>query len=255
MMVATRHDEDQEFVLPVALTSTELAMLEFTNGSASSNVFDQQLLLTSKESYLWAAFIALCAESKNVTREQFESAARGMLDEFSSVRSPGEFDPSYSEALYVLLIKSFAHRLQLDAEFSVIFRSVRDTYASLVKRGLIEDPFFLSPNLLQTLSSSSHMASVGIAVLGLIPTEFGRVTEEGRTISLKIRSLYLDYERTVKDGRISTQVNFRVLQLVKAFLDLTRNGLDALDRKNASPLHTKTTKGKKARRDSSKSKK
>ena len=95
---------------------------------------------------------------------------------------------------------------------------------------------------------------MGIAVLGLVPTEFGRVTEEGKTISLRIRSLYLDYEHTVKGKEVSTQVHFRVLQFVKTFLDLARDGLDMLDRKNVLPTPTKMTKRKKAPRGTSKSK-
>lgn len=247
-----RRNREADFVLPVDLTATELALLEFTNGSATSTADRRRLLLTSKEAYLWAALVAVCAKSPNVTGEKFEIATRGMLEEFNSVRSPGEFDPAHSEALYVLLISSFARRVGLDAELTEIYNSVRQSYAGLLKRGLVEDPFFLVPNLLHAVGSTPHLASMGIAVLGLIPTEFGRVTKAGKTTSLKIRSLYLDYERTAKGNQTSIQVHFRVLQFAKCFLDLARSGLDALDRNNVSTSTTKIPKGKKAQRGRSK---
>ena len=140
--MARSQDKEPDFVLPIDLTPAELALLEFTNGSATSAGVNERLLLTSKEAYLWAAFIARGVESQSVTSEKFEIATRGMLEEFASVRSPAEFDPSHNEALYVLLRSSFAHRLGLDVDLNHIYNSVKGAYAGLLKRGLIEDPFF-----------------------------------------------------------------------------------------------------------------
>jgi len=246
--------KDINFVLPIDLTAAELALLEFTNGSATCGAVKQRLLVTSKEAYLWAAFIAKYVESRpRVTSETFERAIREVLDEFANLTrtDTSGFEASASEATYVLLISSFAQKLGLNVEFSDLQQSARGAYESLVKRGLIEDPFFLTPTLLQAVGSVPHLQSLGIAVLGLIPIEFGRVTEEGKLISLTIRSLYLDYERKVRGKTVSTEWNFRLLQLVKGFLDFTRTGLDHLDRKNASVLPSKTSKGRKSPRGKS----
>jgi hypothetical protein len=177
-----------------------------------------------------------------------------LLEEFAANRSPQQFDPSHGEALYVLLTSSFAHRLGLDAELTDIKTSVQGAYAGLLRRGLVEDPFFLVPDVLHAIGNVPHLASVGIALLGLVPTEFGVVTEEGKITSLKIKSLYVDYERKIKGIQVSTQLHFRVLQLAKTFINAARIGLDALDGKHSESSSTKMVKGKKVKSGTSKGK-
>ena len=252
---------ESDIALPVDLSPTELALLEFTNGSATTVSDDQRLMFLSKEAYLWAAIIAQCAQSRPLTLKRFESATRDMFREFAGTRSPSTFDVLHSEALFRLLTTSFAQSVGIESELSTIQDSARVAYANLVRRGLIEDPFVLDSHLLQAIGSVPHVA---FAVLGLIPTEFGRVTTNGKTTSLRIKTLYLDYERELKgETEVSTHVRFRVLQLVKSFLNLAKVGLDSLDGDSAqhSPMRKSSrgpntsTKGKSSKSAAPKQKK
>ena len=243
-----RRDARPSFTLSVDLTPAELALLEFTNGSATSQQ-GQRILLTSKESYLWASFIAKCVEMQpNLSSTTFAIVTQSVIAEFPTPDPTGahgfEASASASEATYLRVFFSFAQQLGIAVEPSDIQKSAQDAYASLVTRGLIEDPFFLP--LVSAVSNIPHLQAIGVAVLGLVPIEFGRVTEQGKQTSLKIKSLYMDYERTVQGAHVSTHINFRLLQFVKMFLDLTRNGLDGLDgssptSSNPKPAGRRTT--------------
>ena len=184
-----RRDARPTFTLPVDLAPAELALLEFTNGSATSQQ-GEKILLTSKESYLWASFIAKCVEMQpDISSTKFATVTQSVIAEFVNPDSTGArgFEASSSEATYLRVFFSFAQQLGIAVELSEIQKSAHDAYARLVTRGLIEDPFFLP--LVSTVRNIPHLQAVGVAVLGLVPIEFGRVTEQGRQTSLKIKSL------------------------------------------------------------------
>src|ERR1017187_9142671 len=85
-------------------------------------------------------------------------------------------------------------------------------YRALLDAQLIEDPFVIPVGV------------ISLAVLGLLPVSFTRQTAKGRTLLLKFESLFLSYEKSIKEEITTVDVRFRLWKLVRAFYRAASSG-------------------------------
>lgn len=189
---------------------TEIAVLEMTNDGKDVRK-SQSAMVTSKESYVWAALMAHIAEKRpEVTPEQFVAAmigpqnSQGLKTYYQNFPLSGtEGQPPYESTPDV--VGSTIRSLGLKADSSGMVESASTAYKSLVKRGWIEDP-------VEILVGGALMS-----VMGLVPVSFTVKTKDGRKISKKIKALYWNYEKSESRGITTTKVEVRLLKMIRAF--------------------------------------
>jgi hypothetical protein len=153
-----------------------MAALEITNNPNvnSKRKKSRSALLTTKQTYLWAALLAHVAESApNVTSENVISAAtvRGLsrndikrvYEEFSSTYESEETTKRSAPDVLGATIRA----LGLNVTTHQLTNSAKAAYESLLRKGLIEDP-------LEIL-----VGGIAVAVVGLLPVSFTRRRRPG----------------------------------------------------------------------------
>lgn len=189
---------------------TEIAVLEMTNDGKDVRK-SQSAMVTSKESYVWAALMAHIAEKRpEVTPEQFVAAmigpqnSQGLKTYYQNFPLFGtEGQPPYESTPDV--VGNAIQSLGLKADSSGMVQSASTAYGSLVKRGWIEDPVEIL------------VGGALLSVMGLVPVSFTVKTKDGRKISKKIKALYWSYEKSESRGITTTKVEVRLLKMIRAF--------------------------------------
>lgn len=190
---------------------TEIAVLEMTNDGKDVRK-SPWAMVTSKESYVWAALMAHIAENRpEVTPEQFTAAIIGPkishslkihYENFPIIG--GEGTSSYQTLPDV--VGSTIQALGLsNINNNNMVQNASIAYRALVKRGWIEDPVEIL------------VGGVLMSVMGLLPVSFTAKTKEGRKISKKIKALYWSYEKSESRGVTTTKVEVRLLKMIRAF--------------------------------------
>jgi hypothetical protein len=198
------------------ISLAEFAVLEMTNDPKAKSKVNrtEPVTVTSKEAYVWAALMAHVAENEpGIGATEIIRAALG--------RSPRPIKNHYRNFPYYVygtetqtvspqiapdLLGSVVKTLGLKVTVPQLVQSASNSYRSLTKKGLIEDPVEI---LL------AH--GVVLAVLGMLPTGFTQKTKEGRTVSKKLKALYWTYEKSESRGVTTTEIELRLLKMIKAF--------------------------------------
>lgn len=226
------------------LSLDELAILEFTNGdyelepvwkAAQGPEGHGTLILTTKESYVWPVVVAdVLRKRPDMTEEELLEAIRmaGDLVRWSIKEHYAAFSfdmmmhPARQASLFMTFLTSFVSTLGLLPAFAEqgsnrpgdefasqqfmllqgFFTRTSDAMRSLVEKNLIEDPVELE-----------IAASVGVAVLGLIPVGFTKKTSNGITTYRKIAAGYWSYEMSRRNGVKTENFSFRFIGLLRAF--------------------------------------
>jgi hypothetical protein len=190
---------------------TELAVLEMTNDGKDPTKSGSGMV-TSKEAYVWAALMAHVVENRpEVTPEQLILAATSEPNirrnlKFFYNQFPMGFGDHETAAIFPPDVIGTAIRsLHLEVKPLELTQSARVAYSTLVKRGWIEDPVEIL------------VAGAWLSVMGFVPVSFTQKTKEGRKISKKIKALYWSYEKSETRGITTTNVEFRLQKMVKAF--------------------------------------
>lgn len=210
------------------ISAVEYAMLSLTNQqnpardkravrplSNHSRSRSKAIVLTTKEAYLWAAFLALAVERKpDVDAETLTSRLQTALREFQMtegvIERLGGDAPNVQSRFEVF---SYASRaLEFEVNFNELAVITNRGYTGLLDAQLIEDPPVLTVGVLS------------LAVLGLLPYSFTRQTAKGRTLLLKFDSMFMSYERSTKQGITTTDVKFRLWRVMRAFYRFAASG-------------------------------
>jgi hypothetical protein len=209
------------------LTPLELAILEMTNDATvrvSRKSKPRLTILTSKEAYFWAAFIAFLAESTAV-----EPDALARVTELALLRALRSHEADRRERFKMrrtifeaglfageefLIYHDIVSGLQIQdgGGFRSFLGSALSGYSSLERKGLIEDP----PIVL--------VSGVATLVLGMVPVSFTKKTKNGKVVSRRIKALWWKWEKAERAGTVQTSLEFRVLKLLRAF----RSGFGAV---------------------------
>ncbi|HKV77401.1 MAG TPA: hypothetical protein VJP02_04640 [Candidatus Sulfotelmatobacter sp.] len=190
---------------------TEIAVLQMTNNpdSKAKPKKSQPVVLTTKQSYLWAAFLAFVAEKyPGISPEQIALtvATRGLSPEFIR-RAYRDFDMEHeTETVSALkILQATMAALKIESSPRLFAEHAKSAYDSLVRKGLIEDPLEIM------------VGGIAVAVLGLLPFSFTQKTKAGQKVSKKLKALYWQYEKSENRGVVTTNVEFRLLKMIKAF--------------------------------------
>ena len=204
--------------MPTEITGAELALLALSNPREISLKTKFPIALTTKESYLWALFLATLAESELVIRP---AQLVDTIHEEMKVHQVEQMLPSagmMTDSPRGLILKRVAERLlspppdDVDIWFEGLMHNADQTYRSLIAKGLIEDPL------------SVALGGIAVAVLGLIPVSFTRQTQAGEQVLMRITSLFYQYEQSRKDTTESVNIRFHLFALIKAFSAAASSG-------------------------------
>ena len=197
------------------ISVAELAVLEMSNDPKvkTKTRGTRTVTVTSKEAYIWAALMAHVAEkaphigASEVMRAALGPSPRRIKDYYRKfslqadeiglpTQNPESTPNSLASAIKTLGLKITAHE---------VVASAKNSYESLMRKGLIEDPVEIL------------VGGIVFAVLGMLPTGFTRKTKEGKTVSKKVKALYWMYEKSENRGVTTTKVEFRLLKMIKLF--------------------------------------
>jgi hypothetical protein len=204
--------------IPTEMTGAELALLALSNPREVSLETESPIALTTKESYLWAIFLATLAESELIIQP---AQLVDTIHEEMEIHQVKQMLPSagiMADSPQGSILKRVAERLlapppgDVDIWFEGLKHNADQTYQSLIAKGLIEDPF------------SVVLGGIAVAVLGLVPVSFTRQTHAGEQVLMRITSLFYQYERSLKDKTESVNIRFRLFALIKAFSAAASSG-------------------------------
>jgi hypothetical protein len=204
--------------MPTEVTGAELALLALSNPRDVSLETKFPITLTTKESYLWALFLATVAESEVVIQpaQLFDTIHEEIKIHQLDQKLLGA--KAITDSPQGSILKSVAKRLlspppeDVDLWFEGLTHNTNQTYRSLIAKGLIEDPFTVV------------LSGIAVAVLGLIPVSFTRQTQAGEQVMMRIASLFYQYERSRKDTTESVNIRFHLFALIKAFSAAASSG-------------------------------
>jgi len=190
------------------LSLAELAVLDMTNDPEIER--GAPIVLTTKDSYAWAAAVALSLERfPGLAPEDFRARYSYAVQNLH-----GPLQQLYREAL-PWRTRPFQEHLAYDMFGSVVgsfgvsqeiaFATAEQAYGSLSGRELVEDPFDLL------------VGGAPLMVLGLVPFSFTRKTQNGKTLSLKMSALFWSYEQSHVKGTEKQQLQFKLLKILRAF--------------------------------------
>lgn len=214
------------------ITPYELAILELTyDGDVHRPELKpfqpkEPIVLTTKDSYIWASSVALLLERRpDISEQEILSALRDSIramretltEYYSSYRAPSL--GGYEAYVFADLHKEFCRRLHLGEEFAekASVEAVR-AYSSLIDRQYIEDPVITT------------LFGWPIALIGLIPYSFTKRTRRGKVIYRKIESLFWRYEMRETAGERQQHFYLKILKylraLKRAFVEDTEDEVD-----------------------------
>jgi hypothetical protein len=210
------------------LSAVEYAMLALTNqqnpardkravrlAPEKRRSRSKAIVLTTKESYFWATFLASVAESNpeansdllvlrlQTAIQQFQRDPHGEL---------GRLRASGADNVEISLFSYVSHALGLQLPTEKLMAETQRGYRALLDAQLIEDPFVMPVGM------------ISLAVLGFLPVSFTRQTAKGRTLLLKFETLFLSYEKSIKEEITTVDVRFRLWKLVRAFYRAASSG-------------------------------
>jgi hypothetical protein len=204
--------------MPTEISSAELALLALSNPREVSLGTKSPIALTTKESYLWALFLATLAEGELVIQS---AQLVNTIHEEMKIHQVEQMLPSagtMTDSPQSSILKRVAERLlspppaDVDIWFDGLDHNADQTYRSLVAKGLIEDPF------------SVVLGGIAVVVLGLTPVHFTRQTQAGEQVLIRIKSLFYQYEKSRKDKTDSVNIRFHLFSLIKAFTAAASSG-------------------------------
>jgi hypothetical protein len=173
------------------------------------------VMVTTKEAYTWAALMAHIADKHPEIRPEdlVGAATSGTTIRRNIKYFYKEFplvgyergQPMLNRQVTPDPLEAVIGALHMDITPSDLIDSARNAYASLTKKGLIEDPIEIL------------VGGVLLAAMGILPVSFTRKTKEGRSVSKKLKALYWTYEKSENRGITTTKVEFRLLRMIKAF--------------------------------------
>lgn len=223
----------------MALSSAELAILEFTNdGDFDPKIlrnetrhYGQRFILTGKESYFWAVTVALlCERYGHVDVEPIHHAYnRAVQDNLVILRDKYQatflsFDEELSDkAIFQKLFDSFLMHLDChELSLREVVSHTQHAFDSLLQKGLIEDPIEIAAG------------TVAIAVLGFIPFGFTTKTRRGRVVYRKVSATYWTYERKRVRNEDVTKFSIRLVKVLSAFkqalIDVSQDNIDDVEK-------------------------
>ncbi len=205
------------------LSLAEIAVLESTNDPivsvqaedpASGSQPRRGVLLTTKDAYYWAAALSVLVENGLVTEpEEFQEIFLHTVGSdlvFRSVREDHRL-LSYLTSDLKTLSYQLIRNAGVKGDASVydiaegIVPKMVQAERELISKGLIEDPIELM------------VGGITLAALGLIPIGWTRKTQQGKLVAAKINALFWKYERTTVGDTTTTNAEFQLLRILKAF--------------------------------------
>jgi hypothetical protein len=223
----------------MALSSAELAILEFTNDGDfdpkllkhETRHFGQRFILTGKESYFWAVTVALlCERYDHVDIESvYYAYNRAAQENLEILRGKYQakflsFDDELSDKeIFQKLFKSFLLNLDChDLSLEEVISQTQLAFESLLHKGLIEDPIEIAAG------------TIAIAVLGFIPFGFTTKTRRGRVVYRKVSATYWTYERKRVRNEDVRQFSIRLIKVLSAFktalIEASQDNIDDVEK-------------------------
>jgi hypothetical protein len=211
------------FLARYELGPIEVAILEMTNDPkvrVSRKSKTRHAIVTNKDAYFWAAFVTFLAESTEVEGPALTRVMGSILSDINlkpEEHRVAPFPAQMPDALGLWIGIETLRRLNVEISEGT-FRSIIDRaalgYSSALRKGLIEDPLVITVGGIATL------------VLGLVPVSFTKKTKNGKVVSRRIKALYWKWEQSERAGVMQTNVEFRVLKLLRAFNSALTSVLD-----------------------------
>lgn len=169
--------------------------------------------ITTKEAYIWGSVLTTLYSRYEITTEDIhlasQRAAEGFVARFVDPQNQNDlFDP-YSKLVIEAnssLITNFVNYFEPNNP-QLLQSSISSTtkaYRSLLKQGLIEDPFEVT------------LAAITFGVLGFIPYSFTNKTSKGKRKERQIKALFWEYLRTGDKTDETVEFNFRLLKLIQS---------------------------------------
>ncbi len=198
---------------PFELTPAELTLLALSNGDCGSHDSGSDTkhpVITTKKSYIWGSFIALVInerikQGKTPDAAQFYDSLQASMSEVRPESLPPVHksgDPGRSVFQRVARRLLFIADREYDTWFEGLTKTTNEAYDTLLKRGLIADPFHIP------------LDSLTLTAIGLIPLSFSRQTAAGKQHILRIRTMFLDYEQSFEDGKKIIDVRFNLFRFL-----------------------------------------
>lgn len=188
------------------LTLDEYAVLEMTSpAQIEQPKAGETVIITTKDAYFWAVlFSELVSSGKDGDAEWFMKRFRAVLDEYRGLLrlqySSLSTDPNENAAFDVF--RETARACEMDPED--LLRRTDAAYKSLLDKKLIEDPF------------KKKIATIVLAVLGIVPTGASSTTKKGGEFVKEVHAITWDYKDTKnKEGTETKKVDVRLLKIIK----------------------------------------
>jgi hypothetical protein len=187
------------------LTLDELAVLTMTSPDHIQPEKGETVIITTKDAYLWAV---LCSElvsmGKDNGPEWFMSRFRSVLEDHRDLLRVqyGGITTGPRDNTALAIFEETAKKCEMDPED--MLKRAEAAYQSLLDKEMIRDPFKLK------------IATLVLAVLGLVPTGATSTTEKGGAFVKEVHAVTWSYtDKMDKDQKETRQVEIRLLKIIK----------------------------------------
>lgn len=198
------------------LSAYDIAVLEMTSPAVIPDdgiKYGDQILLTSKASYLWAGAIAhVLVNRPNMTEEDvFERISYAIREHAHELRDIYQGIPTLNNVTaqpYVGLniIGTFLQSVDLpDDAIGQVARNTAEAIKRLEEAELIEDPL------------KKWMGKALLGVLLLVPVNYTSTTEKGGALKTEVDTIILHYDSEQYPDHTDRHVKVKVDKVVKIF--------------------------------------